>query len=505
MLDATPLLKLYARRRLAKLRRLDPVAAQEKQLRRLLLHAADTRFGREHRFGGIRDVASYQAAVPLRRYEDFWIQYWQPSFPDVSGQTWPGPIRTLAASSGTTSGNTKFIPVTPQMAASNRRAAFDLLSFHIAAKPRSRIMGGLNFMLGGSTELTDRGGGVFTGDLSGIAARDLPWWARSRYFPPPDLARIADWNRKVEMLAPLSIQTDLRMIGGTASWLLAFVERAIACKPDASRIADIYPGLEMLVHGGVSFAPYRHRFDELLAGSQAETREVYPASEGFVAMQDAGPEDGLRLSLDNGLFLEFVPLEELGSGNPTRHWMKTVETGVNYAVILTTNAGLWSYILGDTVRFVSLKPPRVVITGRTSYYLSAFGEHLIGEEIEAAVTGAAEVLDVHLTDYSVGALFPQDASEKGRHVFVVEPAAPPAADFAQHFATLVDEGLKRRNFDYAEHRHQDLQMQAPAILVMPPGGFARWMERRGKLGAQNKVPRVINDADLLRSLMECAS
>ncbi len=504
MLDATPLLKLYARRRLARLRRLDPVAAQERQLRRLLVQAPDTRFGGDHGFSSIRDVADYQARVPLRSYEDFWAQYWQPSFPDISGQTWPGPIRTLAASSGTTSGNTKFIPVTRQMVASNRRAALDLLSFHVAARPGSRIMGGMSFMLGGSTALTDRGSGVFTGDLSGIAARNLPWWARSRYFPTPEFARIADWNRKVEILAPLSVETDIRMIGGTASWLLAFIERALATKVDAARIGDIYPGLEMLVHGGVNFAPYRRRFDELLQGSRAETREVYPASEGFIAMQDAGPDAGLRLCLDNGLFYEFVPLEELGNTSPTRHWVSTVETGVNYAVILTTNAGLWSYILGDTVRFVGLNPMRIVVTGRTSYYLSAFGEHLIGEEIEAAVSEAAEALDVHLTDYSVGALFPQSTSERGRHLFVVEPADPPAPDFHERFATMIDEGLKRRNLDYAEHRDQNLQMQAPLVLPMPQGGFAAWMESRGKLGAQNKVPRVINDAALLESLKKFA-
>jgi hypothetical protein len=504
MLDATPLLAAYASRRLAALQRMDPVKAQQRQLKTLLRHAAGTKFGERYSFGTIRTVADYQVRVPLRRYEDFWKEWWQPAFPSLVGVTWPGAISHIAASSGTTTGKTKYIPVSKQMVRSNRKAALDLLSHHLAAHPDTRIMGGRSFMLGGSTDLNLLAPGVYSGDLSGIAARNLPFWAKGRYFPPPRLARIADWNEKVDILAPLSLEANLRMIGGTASWLLSFLERAITLKSGATCIADIYPGLELLVHGGVNFAPYRRRFDELLEGSHAETREVYPASEGFVALADRGPADGMRLLFDNGIFFEFVPVEDLDSPTPTRHWLGNCEIGRNYAVVLTTNAGLWSYILGDTIRFVDRDGPRLIVTGRTSYTLSAFGEHLIGEEIESAVAGAAEKLGVHVSDYSVGALYPATSGDKGRHLYLIELSEPANRDVGERLAGEIDHALAEANLDYREHRAGDLQMLSPLVKLVPAGTFARWMQSRGKLGAQNKVPRIINDAELFASLRDAA-
>ena len=504
MLDATRLLKLYAKRRLARLAALDPVEEQEKQLLGLVRRAGLTRFGRAHDFGTIRSVGDFQRRVPLRRYEDFWRDWWQPAYPKLVDVTWPGAMPFFAASSGTTSGNTKFIPVSRQMVAGNRRAVLDLLSHHVAARPDTHILGGSSFMLGGSTALNRPAPGVRSGDLSGIAASGLPWWAKGRYFPPPGLACIADWNEKVNRLAPLSLQADLRLLGGTASWLLAFVERALAERPGATILNDIYPALELLVHGGVNFAPYRRRFSELLDGSRAETREVYPASEGFVALADRTPADGLRLFADNGLFFEFVPLEELGGDNPTRHWLRDVEVGQNYAIVLSTNAGLWSYVLGDTIRFLDRSAARLVVTGRTSYSLSAFGEHLIGEEIEAAVTAAAHAIEADVVDYSVGALYPGEAGERGRHLYIVEFSRPVSPEEQQRFVQEIDWALIAANLDYREHRGGDVQMLAPLLRIMPPGGFARWMESRGKLGAQNKVPRVINDRELWTGLQDSA-
>ncbi len=502
MLNATPILGLYAWGRLARLAAQDPLATQQAQLARLLRHAADTRFGHAHDFAGLRDVASYQARVPLRRYEQFWTEYWSAAFPNFADVTWPGRIPYLAASSGTTSGDTKFIPVSRQMVASNRRAALTLLSFHYQACPQTRIMGGKNFLLGGNAELMRRAAGIHSGDLSGIAANELPWWTKGRYFPPEDLSRIGDWEQKVECLASLSLGEDIRMLGGTVSWLLAFIERALACKPGAVRLHDIYPNLNLLIHGGVNYAPYKRRFDELLAGSHAETREVYPASEGFVALADRNPGEGLRLLLDNGLFFEFVPVEELDADRPTRHWVRTIETGQNYAVVLTTNAGLWSYILGDTVRFVDRNTPRLLITGRTSYFLSAFGEHLIGEEIESSVELAAAATDVNVRDYAVGAIYPDRQGEKGRHLFVVEFAGEVGPQTVERFTEVLDKSLAEANLDYREHRLNDVQMLAPVVQVAKAGTFAEWMKARGKLGAQNKVPRVINDAELFQSLRD---
>lgn len=505
MLDATPLFRLYARWRLRQLKRLDPVATQEAQLQRLIARAAATRFGRDHGFAALRTAADYQRAVPLRGYEEFWTTYWRDAFPVLIDLTWPGQIPYFAATSGTTTGATKYIPVSRDMVKANQRAALDLLTHHVANRPDSRVLGGRNFMLGGSTELRQLAPGVEAGDLSGIAAKEVPWWARTRYFPPPELARIADWEEKTRHLTARSLEADIRTIGGTPSWLLLFFETVHKLKPQSSgRLVDYYPHLDLLVHGGVNFAPYRQRFEALLAGSQAEMREVYPASEGFIAVADRGSDEGLRLLLDNGLFFEFVPVDELQSAAPRRHWIATVELNVNYAVIVTSCAGLWSYSVGDTVKFIDLDPPRVLITGRTSYSLSAFGEHLIGEEIEHAVAAGAGAVGASVTDYTVSPVHPARPGDVGHHLYVVEFANPVTPEQRAAFARTVDQKLLDLNLDYAAHRAGDFGMHPPAVRVVPPGTFAAWMKSRDKLGGQHKVPRIIQDPELLNSLLAAA-
>lgn len=506
MIDATPLLRLYARHRLRALARQRPAAAQEAMLLRLVRRAEATRFGRDHGFRRILSVRDFQERVRLRRYEDFWQDYWKVPFPVLTDVAWPGTIPYFAATSGTTTGVTKHIPVSRPMLRANTRAAFDLLVHHVAARPGSRVMGGRNFMLGGSTDLTELAPGILSGDLSGIMAREIPPWARGRTFPPADLALLADWARKVDILGRRSVETDIRTVGGTTSWLLLFFERLAELFPGRPRsLASFYPELDLVVHGGVAFEPYRARFHAWLEGSRAELREVYPASEGFLALADRGEGEGLRLLLDNGLFFEFVPLEELSAPAPRRFWAATVETGVNYAVVLSSCAGVWAYVLGDTVRFVDTDPPRVLVTGRTSYTLSAFGEHLIGEEVEHAVADAASAICADVADFSVGPLYPHASGERGGHLYVVEFArgvpAPPAL---ARFAAALDERLSALNADYAAHRAGGFGMDPPVVEPAPPGTFAAWMQARGKLGGQNKVPRILNDQELLRSLRDAA-
>ncbi|MBV8189172.1 MAG: GH3 auxin-responsive promoter family protein [Alphaproteobacteria bacterium] len=497
VLDATPLLRMYARWRLGRLARQDAVAEQQRQLLRLVGSAAVTRFGRDHGFAKVASVDDYQTAVPLRRFEDFWQAYWQPSFPRLHDVTWPGTIPYFALSSGTSSGVTKHIPVSQAMVKANERAAIDLLVHHVANRPRSRIFGGRNFMLGGSAALKPLAPGILAGDLSGLAAGRVPWWARPRFFPNGPLAELADWETKTRLLARQSLQEDIRSMSGTPSWMLLFFEELQRLAPaDARPLGTWYPHLEMLVHGGVSFAPYRSRFAELLAGSHAEAREVYPASEGFVAIADRGPDEGLRLLADNGLFFEFVPTDELASARPTRHWLGTTEIDLDYAVVVTSCAGLWSYILGDTVRFIDLHPPRLFVTGRSSYGLSAFGEHLTGEQIDRAVAAAAEAIGGHVIDYTVGPVF----QGRGHHLYLVEFQPSVSAQQLAAFCHTVDSRLAAANADYAEHRKGDFGMDPPRAKAVAPGSFAAWMKARGKLGAQNKVPRVVADGAAFKDL-----
>ena len=506
MLNATPFLRLYARYRLARLAALNPAVAQQQELIKLVRHARTTRFGREHHFDSIRSVEQYQQQVPLRSYEQFWEQYWKDSFPHFKGVTWPDPIHFIPVSSGTSSGTTKWFPCSSATIRSNTRGALEALVHHLEHNPRSNLFSGKNFVLGGSADLVERAPGIFSGDLSGIVVKTLPWWAKSRYFPPPDMALIKNWEEKIDTMARASLQQRITLLSGVPAWMLILFDKLNELCPNAAgRISGIYPHLELIIHGGVNFAPYLERFRKLLEGSRAELREVYPASEGFIAVADRGYGEGLRLLLDNGIFFEFVPLAELGRPSPTRHWIGNVEQDVNYAVVMTTCSGLWSYIIGDTVRFVDRAPHRVLITGRTSYYLSAFGEHLIAEEIEDGVSHGASQLRRHISDYSVGALFPENTGELGRHLYVVEFAGQtPSAEELRQFRDELDKRLCQRNEDYEAHRSGDFGLHPPAIVAVAPGTFTQWMKSRGKLGGQNKVPRIITDSELFKGLRDFA-
>jgi hypothetical protein len=506
MIDTTPLLRLYSGFRQRRLAHQDAAAVQEQTLARLLQQASGTRFGRDHDFAWLRRRADFTAAVPLRRYEQFWTEYWQPGFPHLIDCTWPGLIPYFAASSGTSSGNTKFIPVSCEMLRSNRRAGLDVVAHHLAVRPGSRVGAGRHLLLGGSTALVERAPGVVSGDLSGIAAATAPIWMRPFAFPAPEIAGLNDWTEKMARLAALAPTADIRSLSGTPSWLLLFFDELARQHPDrAPRLASFFPNLEFLVHGGVNFAPYRHRFAEWLAGSRAETREVYAASEGFVAVADRTDGEGMRVVADHGVFYEFVPVGEIDAVHPTRHWLGDVEPGIDYAIVLSTCAGLWAYVVGDTVRFIERDPPRLLVTGRLSYTLSAFGEHLTGEEIEAAATEAAAAIGAGLRDFAAGALYTERAGEIGGHLYVIEFEAPVTVEQRTLFAAALDENLARRNLDYRDHRAGGFGMRAPDIRVLRPGGFAEWMRRRGRLGAQNKVPRVINDTALFADLRAFAA
>lgn len=504
MLNATPFLKLYAALRNASLARQatrsGSARIQEQQLLKLTRHAADTEFGKQHKFSSVNSVADFQARVPLRYYEDFWTQYFKPAFPKIGGQTWPGQLKYFCVSSGTSAGATKYIPLTREMLNSNKKAGIDMLVHHVTNCPNSQVLGGRSFMLGGTTELIQIEPGIFSGDLSGISVIELPWWAKMRYFPPAELALLKNWEEKINRLAHESLTKDIRMISGVPSWMLIFFDK-LAEITGGKSVAQCYPKLEMVVHGGVNFAPYRQQFLERLNGSRAELREVYPASEGFIAVADKGYGEGLRMVLDSGIFYEFVPLDELNSATPTRHWIANVEKNVNYAVVMSTCAGLWSYVIGDTVRFTDLEPARLLVTGRTSYYLSAFGEHLIAEEIEDAVSQAAQKLNLTVADYSVGALVPAKSGELGGHLYVMEFSgrAPEEKEIAA-LSEEIDAVLCKRNEDYEAHRAKGFGLNPPKIKLVPHGFFAAWMKSRGKLGGQNKVPRIISNPELFQDL-----
>ncbi|TDI59034.1 MAG: GH3 auxin-responsive promoter family protein [Alphaproteobacteria bacterium] len=503
MIGATALLRQIARRRKRRLDNQNAIAEQERVLLRMVRKARNTKFGRDHDFANIKSVADFQARVPLRRFEDMWDDYWGVDFPILRDVSWPGLINYFATTSGTTSGASKFIPVTNEMIRTNTLAGLDLLCHHVNNCPDSQVLGGKAMMLGGTTVLDELAKGVWSADLSGISQKRWPAWFARFAFPPVDIALMDDWEKKVHIVAELIQKTDVRVVSGTPSWVLVLFDVQQKLLGHRAKADELYPHMEMLVHGGVNFDPYRSQFEEFLDG-KAELREVYPSSEGFIAVQDESPAEGLRLIVDRGLFFEFVPFDELDDENPPRLTLADVQEGVNYALVLSNCSGAWAYIIGDTVRFVTVDPPRVRITGRTSYFLSAFGEHMIAEEIEIASAKAANELGVHITDYSVGAVYPDDNRPVGGHLYVMELVEDATPEFAEAFSTLVDNQLRDGNKDYRAHRSEGFGMAAPDIRVVPPGTFAGWMKSRGRLGGQNKVPRIINDQDLFQNLRDFA-
>ena len=483
-----------AGRRLARLAQADPVRVQERTLLGLVHKARATRFGRDHGFASIRSVADFQKAVPLRTYDDVWKLYFRDQYPIFDNLTWPGRIPYLALTSGTTQGATKYIPISRSMLASNRKAARTMVAAHLASRPDSRLFHGRMFFLGGSSDLERPAPGVLQGDLSGIVSKELNELLRPYTFPPLALALEPDWDRKLEQLAERSLHEPITLVGGVPSWLLALFQRLLE-RSGKSTLAEVWPSLEVVVHGGVKFDPYREAFAAVLGSRQIRLQETYPCSEGFIAFGD--PATGLlRLVFDHGLFYEFVPLDELDSPRPTRHWLGDVQTGINYAIVLSTCAGMWGHIVGDTVRFESLDPPLLSFTGRTRYSLSAFGEHLISEEIEAAVASAAAAGGASVRDWHVGPVF---QGALGYHLYVVEFLEPPRDLCA--FRAALDADLARRNADYRAHRADGVGLPLPAIVVSRSGGFEGWMRRRGKLGGQHKVPRMDNGGTLTSGLV----
>jgi hypothetical protein len=477
-------------------------AVQEATLLANVRTARDTEFGLAHGFASIRSVADYQARVPLRDYLGF-KPAWDAALAGAGDVRWPGRPRIWVKTSGTTAGD-KAIPVTPEAVRAHRRGGWDALLMAAERVGGGRLLGGPMLMLGGSTALTPAPGGALIGDLSGVMAAKLPPVLRRRHSPGPVIARIPDWETRIAAAAELVGRQDLRMLAGMPSWVLILLEHVARHRRETGLDADLgrlWPNLEVFIHGGVSLAPYHGVFEARL-GRRLECVEVYPASEGFVAVQTER-DGGLTLMLDYGVFYEFVPVEELGRAEPRRHTVADLELGRAYAVVLTTPAGLWSYVLGDTVRFTARDPLRLVITGRTRHYVNAFGENVIVEEVERALVAACRGTGADVAEFTVAPRFPEPGEARGGHDWLVEFRTPPADRAA--FVTALDRALRELNTDYRTKRASDVALQAPQLLALPPGAFHRWLRSAGKLGEQHKIPRVTNSRAVADALLASAA
>ncbi len=472
----------------------NPFAAQHKTFRRIIRQAEGTAFGRDHGFAEIRTYEDFKKRVPIADYEELrpYIDRVVAGEPDV---LWPGKPLYLAKTSGTTSG-IKYIPISVESMPEHIKAARNALFCYIHETGKSEFIDGRIIFLQGSP-LLEKKKGINTGRLSGIVANHVPAYLQKNRLPSYQTNCIEDWEEKVDAIVEETILEDMRLISGIPPWVQMYFDR-LRIRSGDKKVGNIFPNFSLFVYGGVNFEPYRARLEESI-GRRVDSIETYPASEGFIAFQDSQKERGLLLLLDSGIFYEFIPSEEYFNENPTRISLEDVELNRNYAIILNTNAGLWGYSIGDTVKFVSKDPYRIIVSGRIKHYISAFGEHVIGEEVEYALLSVAIEEGVEITEFTVA---PQVSPEEGGlpyHEWFVEFAKAPAD--METFRLKVDQALQKKNsyyFDLVEGK-----ILRPLIMhQIQKDGFRNYMKSQGKLGGQNKVPRLSNDRNIAVELKQ---
>ncbi len=470
---------------------MDPIGTQKQVLKDLIAKAGGTAFGKDHHFDRITDHASLVQQIPLRDYEGF-RPYIDRIIAGEQDVLWPGSPLYLCKTSGTTSG-AKYIPITRESLPNHLESAKRALLAYIAYSGRAAFVEGKMIFLQGSPVL-DRKGMIPMGRLSGIVANHVPAYLLKNRLPSFATNSIDDWETKVEAIVTETMREDLRLISGIPAWVQMYFERLLD-RTGRSTVLEIFPNFSLFVYGGVNFDPYRSRMRALI-GAEIPSVELFPASEGFIAYQDRSNEEGLLLVLDNGIYFGFIPIEAGVPSTDPPIGIGDVKLGVNYALVLNTNAGLWGYEIGDMVRFVSLSPPRIVVTGRTKHFTSAFGEHVIAEEVEAAM---AKAIAEHSAEVAEFTMAPQLSPEIGLpyHEWFIEFAVPPKNDEA--FARSLDEALQERN-PYYRDLIAGKVLRPLRITRLERGKFAAWMRARGMNDAQSKVPRLANDRRFVEGL-----
>lgn len=472
----------------------NPLAAQEKVFRMLLSKGVQTTFGRDHQFSVIKTYEDFKKQVPVADYEALkpYIDRVVNGEPDVM---WPGKPQYLAKTSGTTSG-TKYIPISRESMPEHLNAARNAMFCYIHETGKSEFIDGRIIFLQGSPVL-EKKNGILVGRLSGIVANHVPAYLQGNRLPSFETNSIEDWETKVEAIIDETINQDMRLISGIPPWVQMYFDR-LAARTQGKKIKDIFKNFSLFIYGGVNFEPYRAKLEESI-GRRVDSIETYPASEGFIAFQDSQTEPGLLLLLDSGIFYEFIPSEEYYNDNPTRISLKDVELNKNYALIMNTSAGLWGYSIGDTVRFISKNPYRIIVTGRIKHYISAFGEHVIGEEVESAILSVAKQEGVEITEFTVAPQVSPPGTELPYHEWFVEFGKAPSD--LEDFRSRVDKALQSRNsyyFDLIEGK----VLQPLRMNMLSRDAFRSYMKQQGKLGGQNKVPRLSNDRKIADELVK---
>jgi hypothetical protein len=474
-----------------------PKQVQEECFARLIQKAISTEWGKKYKYNSIEKISDFQLNVPIQTYDDIkpYVERLRAGEVDL---LWPGEIKWFAKSSGTTYDKSKFIPVSKDtLEKCHFRGGKDVLAIYNHNYPDSNIFMGKGLTLGGSHKIDNFNNQSYYGDLSAILIENLPFWTDFIRTPSQEVALLDKWEEKLEKLTKETIKENVTSIAGVPSWNLVMI-KYILDYTGKNNLIEIWPNLELFIHGGVSFTPYREQFKKVLPSEKMHYQEAYNASEGFFAIQDDPTRDDLLLMLDYGIFYEFIPLEDLAKASPRVLTIDEIETGQNYAVIISTNSGLWRYLIGDTVIFTSTYPHKIKISGRTKHFINAFGEEIIIDNAENALKEACYKTGASITEYTAGPVFMNDDA-KGAHEWIIEFAVLP--NKLEEFVYHLDTALMNINSDYEAKRYKSITLNKPIVHVAKAGTFFQWMQKRGKLGGQNKVPRLSNTRDYLDDLL----
>ena len=475
-----------------------PYEIQQSQLLDLVRYAEHTEIGKKYSYHSIYSIDDYRKRVPLHHYDDIKV-YFEKTRNGEQNVFWPTDIHWFAKSSGTTSDKSKFIPVSYEgLTQCHFRGGKDVLAIYSELYPRHRLFSGKCLTLGGSHQMDRGNANVRQGDLSAIMIHNIPSWIQLFRAPQKKVALIADWEEKLEKLTREVVRQNITSFAGVPSWNLVLMKHILEVTGKKT-LYDIWPRMELFMHGGVSFKPYEEQYRKILPSPDMHYMETYNASEGFFAIQNDLQDEGMLLMLDYGIFYEFIPVEHIHDEKPETCHIGEVELNKNYAVVISSNNGLWRYIIGDTVKFTSLFPHKIVITGRTRHFINAFGEELIVENAESALHEACLGTGAMITDYTAAPVFMSDTS-KGAHEWVIEFEKEP--DDMNRFSDLLDKALMKRNSDYEAKRFKSITIGCPIVRKVPRNTFYRWFEEKHKLGGQNKMPRLSNDRRYLEEVLK---
>lgn len=476
---------------------LNPIDTQQQVFNHLISSAQYTEYGKLFGFDQLNSVADFKKNVPINDYDTL-KPYINRILEGEQNLLWPSPITWFAKSSGTTSDKSKFIPISKESLDDNHfKAGKDILALYLRRFPQSPVLSGKCLVIGGSHQVNQLNQESFYGDLSAVMLQNMPLAGQLVRTPDLSIALMDEWEQKIEMMAHTTIHENVSYIAGVPTWTIVLIKRLFEIA-GTNDLHDIWPDLELYIHGGVSFKPYREQFRQFFPKKNINYLETYNASEGFFAAQDETDNEGMLLFLNHGIYYEFMPMEEYGKEQPMTLSLKEVELNKNYALIISTNCGLWRYAVGDTIQFTSLNPYRIKVTGRLKHYINAFGEEVIVDNTDYAIAKASEQTGAIVSDYTAAPVY-MTGESNGAHEWIIEFAHLPVP--LEVFVEAMDKALQHINSDYEAKRHKNIALRMPIVHVMPPEGFKMWLKDKGKLGGQHKVPRLSNERNYLEEIL----